>query len=295
MDCRNCCGKVGPDGQLHPVEAGGIGICLCGVSTLYFNAGPGDVAVDFHEASHPAIPSTKLWFRSGGRTDGSPTPAWKYTAAPALISGADRAKNTWNIGFIQTVESFEAVANYDGGWNRKRAAGRSRDSFADDGTYKNGAPAPWYGVPNSTSEPVLVQKCDRNPNLPTIDDDPMTVFPVLHPEAICHNIRTVTMKATFRLWLIAIDPAAVVNVANMKFLWHATIKIDRSWEFPKETDTKFTFIPSYWKCSGSQAMSDRGPGSGTYKPVPQEPVANLQLVNVATEIKGRPCPKTGAK
>lgn len=282
MDCKGSCPK-GMQGT--PTAAGdGLVLCLCGrISWPFFNKDAGSVKTDIQEdmnhITDPKSKNTVLWFRCGGHDGLNETPAWQLDAMVGNNepTGANPPSKKWQLGFIQTVERMEWEGIYSNGWNRKAQAVKARDGGP-------GAVAPWYGPAGSLGEPVVV--ADAVNNHPQLSDDPQIELLVAHPDAPCRTLKSVTAKGKFHVWLIARDPSARLDMDHIRFLWHASITVDKRWDLPDGVDP---FLPPNWKATGTQSTTNIGSGKGNEIPILDQPVANDDLGKIATEKKGKPC------
>ncbi len=281
--CKDSC----PRGtSATPVDAGsGLVLCMCGVSQTWFNRGPGSVKLDFQEQlnflNNHKLKYTVLWFRCGNFNGLDEMPAWKLDAMVGNNepTGSNPPSKQWMVGFIQTVERLEWEGTYSAGWNRKTQAVKARDFGLS-----TVAP-PWYGPPGSVGEPVLV--ADAGKNHPQLEDDPQIQLLVAHPDAPCQMLESVTVKGKFHLWLVARDPAGPLDMGHLRFLWHASITVDKAWKLTPGDDP---FLLPNWKATGTQTITNEGPGQGKEIPILNQPVANDELQKIITEKKGKPCP-----
>ena len=275
----------------RPIKAatlGDVNVCLCNIQWLTFNAGPGVAQWDDQEAfnsiQHPGVPFSKVWFRCGDLVGGSQgferTPGWKIDAGIAT-EGPDGSKvyDTWQMGIIQTVESEVWEGFYEDEWGRKAMATKGRDG-------DKSATAPWYAPAGADGEPILVKNVPKNDNHPTISDDPTANFFFAHPDALCKQLMGASIKGTYHLWLIGLDPKGPLDGAHITYLWHATIVVDKRWERKWGDDPQ---LLSNWKGTGTQTQKDVGPGKGSHVPVLAGAVANDQLT-FSTHKTGKPCP-----
>jgi hypothetical protein len=279
------CSESCPGKRVKPVTAADLELCLCDVSWVNFNAGPGTVDLDFDEqtkfAKNPRgkNPFETLWFRSGDYDGLTPRPAWKLDVTMGYTEPTDSdSSKRWQVGFIQNIESLIWEATYEEEWGRKAMAQKSRD------TADSTIDAPWYGPPNSTSEPVTLK--DALKNHPQHSDEPKVRLLVAHGEAPCRQIQRVTMTGTFNLWLIARDPKEPLDDTHVRYLWHATITADRTWELPFGKDP---FLTPNWKAGGKQTKTNIDVGKGAKTPILDKPITTSPY-QFTTHKKGKPCP-----
>jgi hypothetical protein len=62
------------------------------------------------------------------------------------------------------------------------------------------------------------------------------------------------MTGTFNIWLIARALKEPLDISHVRFLWHATITADRSWELPYGKDP---FLVPEWKAGGKQTKTSK--------------------------------------
>ena len=292
------CTRLCPRGTTPaaPIKSGNFTFCICGITWKSFNSGPGYVTLDPSEqmaninlgGNGPGPPLKSLWFRSGaqGRVVGSSTPAWDLEALlgfdEVTPGGAASVAASWMVGFIQTVESLEWEATYSNGWSRKAQVPKSRDAAT--GT----VPAPWYAPAGSgaNGQPIALDKVDTDH--PLLTDEPMVKLAVVHPDpkAWCTRISSVSLKGSFLIWLIALDPKVMpLSIASLVFLRNASVKTEKKWDLPAGADP---FDVTKWNATGNQTKTGDSPGKGTNSPILDQPVANTGLV-FATPTPGTPC------
>jgi len=257
---------------------------MCGVDWVSFNKGAGSVKTDLQEdmniLKNPKSKNTMLWFRCGDYNGLDERAAWVLDAMVGNNepTGPTPPSKQWRLGFIQTVERLEWEATYSNGWNRKAQAVKARDADIS-------ADAPWYGPKGSLGEPVFV--ADALTNHPQLSDDPKILLSVAHPDASCQMLEAVTVKGKFHVWLVARDPVGPLDMSHIRFLWHASINVDKAWKLNPGDDP---FLLPNWKASGTQLATNQGLGQGKEIPILDQPAANDQLQKIATEKKGKPCP-----
>ena len=270
-----------------PVKVADVDVCLCNMKWT-FNDGPGVAKWDDVEAAnsikHPGDDYTKVWFRCGKLIGGSEgfqsMPGWALDAAISWDAPDDsKALKTWQVGIIQTVESEIWKGYYEEDWGRKAMATKARDG-------DQSATAPWYAPAGADGEPIGLEDVPKDGMHPTFSDDPKASFFFVHPDAPCRKLQGASIQGTYHLWLIAIDPKAPLDDAHVKYLWHATVVVDKQWEIQYGQDPQ---LLSNWVGSGKQIKKDVGPGKGSKVPILTGAVANDSL-NFVTDRTGKPCP-----
>ena len=137
-----------------------------------------------------------------------------------------------------------------------------------------------------------MREAPTNGHHPLFSDDPQATFLFADPDAPCRKLQAATLQGKYHLWLIAIDPKAPLDDAHVKYLWHASITVDRKWEIQFGKDPQ---LLSNWVGTGKQSKTNIGTGKGAQIPVLSGAVANDSL-NFATDGTGKPCPQsTGGK
>ncbi len=232
---------------------------LCSDDFDVFNAGAGTA-----EPGPGCLPQKSntggvVNFRSGTQSG----PAWQTVAdikACTYPPADENFKTSWEVGFIQTLESATYGAAYDNGKFVQVTNQNARDALTGN------VPAPWYDSKGNTLGPQ-----DFPPTAPMINDTPNVSFNITHPDSSKDFLRSACLKAKFNIWLIINEIGVTPTESNVDFLYHWSINIDQS--FSLSGKDAHPCNTSQWSASGSQSMSNKGPGKGSATLVWDKPIA----------------------
>lgn len=242
---------------------------LCSDKFDTFNTGAGTAEVEPGCLPQKSNTKGKVNFRSG-------TPAWDTIAdIRACIPKDKNFKTSWEVGFIQTLESATFGAGYDNSKFTQVTNKDARDALTDK------VAAPWYDDKGNSFGPQ-----DFPPTMPAIQDTPNVSFPITHPGAGKNFLRSACLKAKFNLWLIINKIGVTPTESNVDFLYHWSINIDQS--FSLGGKGAHPCNSSQWSASGTQSMSNKGPGKGSATLVWDQPIAKKSQKTDST-ITTDPC------
>lgn len=210
--------------------------------------------------------------------------AWGMTAGVAAVGlpGLPEDQN-WRYGFIQTVESLEWLATYNGGLTRSNNILRARDvvTVNTPPTIADIPPAPWFDkkeedkIPGQKGLFMGPVAFDRtHPIAPVLHDTPKVILAVEHPSCKGKKLIKVTSKGKFHIWLIAKEDKTLPE--DVVFLRHLSFEFNRTWVLPSGKNPHNMFA---WESFGKQEIIAQGSGKGPFDPVFTTPIANLLLAN----------------
>jgi peptidoglycan hydrolase-like protein with peptidoglycan-binding domain len=251
---------------------------LCSDKFDVFNTGAGTPGIG--PGCLPQKSNTKgvVNFRSGTES----SPAWQTTADIKDCTTPPPTANSttpWEIGFIQTLESATFGASYDNNNFVSVSNKNARDALTDN-KVKVQVPAPWMDHKGNLIGP------QDYPTVPMINDTPNVSFNITHPDTAKDFLRSVCMKAKFNIWLIINRKGVTPTASNVDFFYHWSIDIDQSYSLSGAGVHPCN--KSQWSATGSQSMSNKGPGKGSATLVWDQPIAKQSKVT-DTKLKTSPC------
>lgn len=251
---------------------------LCKDDFDVFNTGAGEVTLGEGCLAQKSNTGGKVNFRSGTQSG----PAWQTVAdlrACSYPPADEKFKTSWEVGFIQTLESATFGAGYDNNKFTQVTNGNARDALNDK------VPAPWYDNKGNTLGPQ-----DFPPTAPMINDTPNVWFPITHPDTGKDFLRSACLKAKFNLWLVINKIGVTPTEKNVDFLYHWSINIDQSFSLSGAGAHPCNI--SQWSKSGTQTMSNKGAGRGSATLVWDKPIAKGSE-KTDNSIKTDPCASSG--
>jgi hypothetical protein len=277
----------------HSVKSGDFTYCLCSAPLWKnFNDGAGYTHPDIFEVlayKNNNIPLKSVWFTTGSQDTKGQHSAWDVEALLAYEEWRDDDTQPWmankvQVGFIQTVEKLDWEGLYTDGWGRKSMAKTARDALNVKVT------PPWFAEPGVPAKGAPFPLDDVGNNHPMLADEPMAKFSAAHPDpdAWCKKLTQVTVSGKYHLWLVAWDTRKQLAVSSLVFLYYTSIDLDKKWVLKAGADP-LDGDPA-WTATGTQSRKTVVAGQGSVTPILTTPVANRDLSDFGTHVKGAKCP-----